>query len=257
MNKRQRKVFTLLKTKCKAFGFNRKELEGLALGIDKNLQLEENASDEDVDAAIESAVDAAIPFLQVSQSAAQRSTQKAIQNFKDRYDIQDDDDEEEDEEGTLEEEGNQKPNHQRANRNKKQKNQGNNGNDELLNVIKTLSDEVKGLKGQITTLQGDRVKDTRRSKLKKLVENTGKFGKRVMKEFDALTFEDEDAFENYLEEVENDLEEMNQERADAGLDKLGVVPSPTKTNREKPKTEVLSDDEIISLAGGQPKPKQN
>ena len=48
MNKRQRKVFTLLRTKTKALGLNRKELESLALKIDKNLQLEEEASDEGV-----------------------------------------------------------------------------------------------------------------------------------------------------------------------------------------------------------------
>lgn len=48
MNKRQRKVFTLLRTKTKALGLNRKELESLALKIDKNLQLEEDASDEGV-----------------------------------------------------------------------------------------------------------------------------------------------------------------------------------------------------------------
>ena len=55
-----------MKTKTKALGFNRKELEGLALKIDKNLELEEDASDEDVDAAIETAVEAALPFLEVS-----------------------------------------------------------------------------------------------------------------------------------------------------------------------------------------------
>ena len=59
MNKRQRKVFTLLKTKTKALGFNRKELEGLALKIDKNLELEEDASDEDVDAAIKAVTEIA------------------------------------------------------------------------------------------------------------------------------------------------------------------------------------------------------
>lgn len=48
MNKRQRKVLTLLRTKTKALGLNRKELESLALKIDKNLQLEEDASDEGV-----------------------------------------------------------------------------------------------------------------------------------------------------------------------------------------------------------------
>lgn len=48
MDKRERKVFTLLKTKAKALGFNRKELEGLAVRITKNLSLADDASDEGV-----------------------------------------------------------------------------------------------------------------------------------------------------------------------------------------------------------------
>ena len=91
MNKRQRKVFTLLRTKTKALGLNRKELESLALKIDKNLQLEEDASDEDVDAAIDEAIDAALPFLEVSQSVAQRSIQTALQRRQAQQDEDDND----------------------------------------------------------------------------------------------------------------------------------------------------------------------
>ena len=54
----------MLRTKTKAIGLNRKELEGLAQKIDKNLQLEEDASDEEVDAAAEEAIEAALPFLE-------------------------------------------------------------------------------------------------------------------------------------------------------------------------------------------------
>ena len=91
MNKRQRKVFALLKTKTKALGFNRKELDSLALKIDKNLQLEEDAPDADVDAAIEEAIDAALPFLEVSQSVAQRSIQTALQRRQSQQGQEDDD----------------------------------------------------------------------------------------------------------------------------------------------------------------------
>lgn len=81
-----------MRTKTKAIGLNRKELESLAIKIDKNLQLEEDASDEEVDSAIEEAVEAALPFLEVSQSVAQRSIQSALQRRRDQQNGDNDDD---------------------------------------------------------------------------------------------------------------------------------------------------------------------
>lgn len=251
MNKRQRKVFTLLRTKTKALGLNRKELESLALKIDKNLQLEEDASDEDVDAAIDEAIDAALPFLEVSQSVAQRSIQTALQRRQAQQD-EDDNDEDDDPDDDGQDDGEEDRNNRQRGKGKKNRNPKHNSEDsELMKLIKEQNEAIKSLKGQIETMQGDRVHDSRRTKLKKLVENTGTFGKSVLKQFDLMTFKDDDAFDDYLDDVQKDLDELNQERANEGLKKLGEVPAGKKNkNPEDNSVDVLSDDDIIALAGG-------
>lgn len=250
MNKRQRKVFTLLRTKTKALGLNRKELESLALKIDKNLQLEEDASDEDVDAAIEEAIDAALPFLEVSQSVAQRSIQTALQRRQTQQDDDDNDDDDPDDDGQDDDEGE----HNTRQRGKSKKNRTPKHNSEdspVMKLLKDQSDAIKSLKTQIDALQGDRVHDSRRTKLKKLVENTGTFGKSILKQFDLMTFKDDEAFDDYLDDVQKDLDELNQERANEGLKKLGEVPAGKKNKSPENKSvDVLSDDDIIALAGG-------
>ena len=255
MNKRQRRVFTLLRTKTKALGLNRKELEGLALKIDKNLQLEEDASDEEVDAAIEEAIDAALPFLEVSQSVAQRSIQTALQRRQSQQDNDDDDDDNDDpdDDGQDDDEGNDRNPRQRG-KNGKKSNKHKSEESELMKLLKKQNEAIESLEGRIYTLQGDRVHETRRTKLKKLVENTGTFGKSVLKQFDLMTFKDDDAFDDFLDDVQKDLDDLNQERANEGLQKLGTTPPGGKKNPESQQTEVLSDADIIALAGGTPQP---
>ena len=254
MNKRQRKVFALLKTKTKALGFNRKELEGLALKIDKNLELEEDASDEDVDAAIETAVEAALPFLEVSQSVAQRSIQTSLQRMRAQQGNEDDDenDDDSDDDGQNDD---VEENRQRG-KSKNRKSNSSSEDSELMRLLKEQSEAIKSLKGQIDTMQGDRVHESRRTKLKKLVEDTGTFGKSVLKQFDHMTFKDDESFDDYLDEVQKDLDDLNQERANEGLKKLGDIPAGKghKSN-EKNKYDELSDDEVIALAGGKKETK--
>lgn len=257
MNERQRKVFTLLRTKTKALGLNRKELESLALEIDKNLQLEEDASDEDVNAAIDEAIGAVLPFLEVSQSVAQRSIQTALQRRQAQQD-EDDDDEDDDPDDDGQGDGEGDRNNRQRGKGKKNRNPKHNSEDsELMKLIKEQSEAIKSLKGQIETMQGDSVHDSRRTKLKKLVENTGTFGKSVLKQFDLMTFKDDDAFDDYLDDVQKDLDELNQERANAGLKKLGEVPAGKRNKSPEDKSvDVLSDDDIIALAGGTKKENQ-
>lgn len=257
MNERQRKVFTLLRTNTKALGLNRKELESLALKIDKNLQLEEDASDEDVNAAIDEAIGAVLPFLEVSQSVAQRSIQTALQRRQAQQD-EDDDDEDDDPDDDGQGDGEGDRNNRQRGKGKKNRNPKHNSEDsELMKLIKEQSEAIKSLKGQIETMQGDSVHDSRRTKLKKLVENTGTFGKSVLKQFDLMTFKDDDAFDDYLDDVQKDLDELNQERANAGLKKLGEVPAGKRNKSPEDKSvDVLSDDDIIALAGGTKKENQ-
>ena len=250
MNKRQKKVFNLLRTKTKALGLNRKELESLAQKIDKNLELAEDASDEDVDAAIEDAVDAALPFLEVSQSVAQRSIQTALQRRQAQQD-EDDDDEDDDPDDDGQDDGDEDRNTRQRGKGKKNRNNHSSEDSELVKLLKEQGDAIKALKGQIESMQGDRVHETRRTKLKKLVENTGTFGKSVLKQFDLMTFKDDDAFDDYLDDVQKDLDDLNQERANEGLKKLGNVPAGKgDKSPENNKVDVLSDEDVIALAGG-------
>lgn len=253
MNKRQRKVFTLLRTKTKAIGLNRKELEGLALKIDKNLQLEEDASDEEVDVAIEEAIDAALPFLEVSQSVAQRSIQSSLQRMRGQNGNEGDDDDEPDDDELDDGDGDFSSSQRGKNKKAHRTSKSNSDDSEVMKLLKEQNDVIKALKGQLDNLQGDRVTDARRTKLKKLVENTGTFGKSVLKNFDLMSFKDDDAFDDYLDEVQKDLDDLNQERANEGLKKLGEVPSgERKKSPENQNVDVLSDSDIIALAGGAP-----
>ena len=195
-----------MRTKTKAIGLNRKELESLAQKIDKNLELEESASDEEIDAAAEDAIEAALLFLEVSQSVAQRSIQTSLQRFRDKHGLADDD-EEDDDDDVDDTTGNSKL----RGKSKKNAQDTDQVNSEILKLIKGQNDVIKELKGQIESMQGDRVTDSRRTKLKNLVKNTGTFGKTVMKQFDLMTFKDDGAFDDYLADVQQDLDELNQE----------------------------------------------
>lgn len=255
MNKRQRRVFNLLRTKTKAIGLNRKELESLALKIDKNLELEEDASDEEVDEAAGAAIDSALPFLEVSQSVAQRSIQTTLQRMRDQQDTDGDDEDPDDDGQDDDDDDGSRSTHSNRQRGKSKNNRNARKQEDsaLMKLIKEQSEAIKSLKGQIDSLQGDRVAETRRTKLKNLIKNTGTFGKSVLKQFDLMTFKDEDAFEDYLTEVQQDLDDLNQERANEGLKKLGEVPAGEKKNPENQnQPEVMSDADIIALAGGTP-----
>lgn len=76
MNRRTKLVLELLKTKASALGFNKEELEGAASQIAGNLAVNDDASEEELNAAIEKAVAVYLPFLELSQKNANRIIQK-------------------------------------------------------------------------------------------------------------------------------------------------------------------------------------
>ena len=82
-------------------GFSREELEGIAADVANNLELDEEASDEDVNAEIEKQVNAVLPYLKIAQKTAQRT----IQSFKDSQDLDDDEVDDDDDDPA----GNKKP----------------------------------------------------------------------------------------------------------------------------------------------------
>lgn len=238
MNKRTRKVLTLLKTKAKQLGFNRNELKGIAAKIADNLDLADDASDEDEDSAIDEAVDDAMELLGYSQSAAQR----AISNFKKKHNVSDDDDDVDDDEenGDDQTQTSKKNKSAQSNgNNKSTKSKGEEANedesDDTPAWAKGLISSFEKVSERVSALEKGNVSKSRKAKLEEVLKDTGNFGKRRLKEFDRIkdTFKDEDDFNDYLDEITEDLENYNQERADEGLGKVGAPGASTPNKKEK------------------------
>lgn len=253
MNKHFKKVLSVLKTKAKQLGFSYQELKSVAAKIAGNLELEDDASDEDVNSAIEDAVDDAMDFLSVSQSAAQR----AITNYKAKHNISDDDDDDPDD-GEGDDDPANDGNGKRGKKNRQQRQNSKSDEDTDDNNsapvwAKSLTDAIKSLSDKVSSLERGKKSDERRIKLQELLKDTGKFGERKLKEFDRIadTFKNDEDFEQYFDEASEDLDSYNQERADAGLSKLGKPGAGLPGNKggedsEKPKE--LTDEELDALA---------
>lgn len=237
MNKRTRKVLTLLKTKAKQLGFNRNELKGIAAKIADNLDLADDASDEDEDSAIDEAVDDAMELLGYSQSAAQR----AISNFKKKHNVSDDDDDVDDDDDDDDDQtqpSKKNKSGQRKGNKKSTKSKDDADDDEDKDTpawAKGLISSMEKMSERVSSLEKGNVSKSRKARLEEVLKDTGNFGKRRLKEFDRIkdTFKDDDEFEEYLDEITEDLENYNQERADEGLGKVGAPGASTPNKKDK------------------------
>lgn len=185
---RKQQVLLKLKPKVKAFGFNKKELMSVAAKIADNLTSTDDASDEDVNAEIDTAIDAVLPYLQVSQSFANRVIEE---NRKKN-----------DDDGT---DGDDDPSSNTSNNRQTGSNkndpQQNKKNDDAPAWAKGLLDKVDTLTNEISVLKGEKVTTSRKSKLNELLKDSGSFGSRILKSFDRMKFKTEEEFDEFYSEV--------------------------------------------------------
>lgn len=230
---RKQQVLLRLKPKVKAFGFNKKELMSVAAKIADNLTSEDDASEEDVNAEIDKAIDAVLPYLQVSQSFANRVIEENRKKNGDDDETDDDDDDE----------SSNPTNRQPGSNKKNPKNKGK--NDDAPEWAKGMMQTIETLTGKISALEGEKLTTSRKAKLEALLKDTGTFGTRTLKSFNKMNFESDEEFEEFLSEVEEDLKAYNQERADAGLSTMGAPPA---AGGGKPKeSEVITDSQLKEL----------
>lgn len=212
----KQKVFSILKPKVSAFGFDKSEVMGIAADIANNLKLKDDATEEEIDEAIENAVESAIPFLKYGQSQANRVINEFKRSSKEQK--------EDETEGKKPEK-------------KEEKKEDNSDS------LKELTNALKAIQTKLDNLEAEKATTQRRAKLEKLLEGSGAFGKSKLRDFARMNFEKEDDFENYCEEIKADLESFNQESANEGLGKT----TPPQVAGSK-KNNVMSDDEIANLA---------
>lgn len=215
-------VLNLLRPKVKAFGFNQKELKGIAAKIANNLASAEDASDEDVNAEIETQIDAAIPYLQFAQSQANRLLEEWRKNHPE----------------ANEEEDDEEVQPSKVSKKSKPKSEEN-------EQVKQLQEAVTALTGEVANLKKEKTATSRKARLEELLKNTGTFGSRTLKSFSKMNFDSDEDFEEFFGEIQGDLEIYNQERANDGLGRLG---KPSGTGGKPKENEVLTDEEIKALA---------
>lgn len=221
----------MLKPRLKSLGFNKKELMGVAATIADNLTADEEASEEDVNAEIDKAVDAVLPILTLAQTQASR----LMDSYKKKHEIVDDDDDDDDDEPTQKDQKSQK---------RQKPTDKKDANDGVMEQLKALMGVVTKMQEDFTSFKGEKVTDLRKQKLEALLKDTGVFGARTMKNFAKMSFDNDEEFEEYYSDVEKDLKDFNQERASAGLSALGAIPgAKTKQVKEEP----FSDEEIAAL----------
>lgn len=224
----EKKIFQLLRTNktVKALGYSQKELKGVASYIANNLSSEDNTPEDEINAEIDEQIEAIIPILSFGQQQASR----ALENWKRNHATGED---------TLQDDG-QEPGQENATATghpAQQQQSSTEKNVEVPAWAQTLTDNMKALQTEISAIKGRNLTDQRRERLQALLKNTGVFGEQAMKQFARMKFADDEDFDNYVNDVEQDLKNLNQERANAGLSVLGKPTSTQQNNQsEKPYT---------------------
>lgn len=213
----QEQIYNALRPKVASLGFNKKELMGIAEALSNNLNLDENAEDEAVATAINNVVDATIPVLKIGQSQGNR--------LLDAYKA----------------EHNQNP-EPKPEPNPEPKPKEDNP---LIKQYEQMAELVKTMQSELNNLKTNNITSTRKSKLETLLKDKGVFGKQTLKAFERMSFENDEAFENYLDEVKADVEAYDKERSEAGLSTMKNHPN-TQNNTGNDK--VLTDKEIDEVA---------
>lgn len=208
------RILKLLKPKVVSLGFNEKELESAVKGI---LKLNPDLEKEDTtDEAINAILDAVIPILGVGQ---QNST-RVINEFKKKQNNPNPPKETE--------EGNPNP-------------QPENISDKLEKKLDLLMNEIAGLKGEKT-------RDSRKAQLEQVVKDAGKYGQKILKEFEERTyktFENDEEFEAYLESTKQDVLDYLQEEKDKGLSNFSSIGGSNKpVSKGEPDKETV--EEIVN-----------
>lgn len=257
------KVLEYLKPKVKAFGFKKDELEGIAADIADNLdEVEDDASDEDINAKIKPAVDAVIPSLKF----AQKQVNKAIEDYRKKQEQKANEQAQQQQQQQQQQSQQQQQNQQQQQQQEQQQQQQQPSSntpkpeekpqwvqdlidankaqmEQQKQLIETLKAEVDGMKSKSTA-------EKRRAILDEILKDTGTFGKRTIKSFEKMTFANDDEFDEFVSEVKEDLEQLNQERANAGLAKLGIPTAESKPGgkEDQPQVKTLTDAEVEELA---------
>lgn len=204
------KIFNALRTKASSFGFNRDELMSVAEQIANNQTLNDDSTDEEINAVIE----AVIPILKVGQQYAGR-----IANTKQPTD-------------TTSNGGGTPP----------VIDVNPNANDAEPAWFKAFREASE------RRLEAIERKDTlaaRKTRLSEVLKDAGNFAKSTLKAYERMSFKDDADFDEWLSEIETEVADYRQDESNSELGKNAKPNAPQKPDGANPK--VASDAQIEAL----------
>lgn len=219
-------LFALLKAKAKQYGFDKDEMGEVVDALLQNSQLTDEATEEDWNAQI----DAVLPYLGVGQkmanrlSKAQKKVEEPLKPAKKKTDGEGDEgDEDVKGKGSKADEG---------------------ADNAMMALIKAMKDEITALREETASFKADKVAESRKQRLAKIIDVESVFGKSTLSTFDRLKFDTDDDFDNYLGEVEEVAKSL---KMDANSKKLDTLGKKGDGGVKKTKDNLATDQEIDAL----------
>lgn len=221
------KLFEKLKTKVSPLGFNEEELKAVAEALSKSI---DSAEGEPTDDKIEGLISLAMPALEASQKVANRVVSKKQKEFAGKQK------EFEDKIKALTNTPTPEP---------EPKPTGSESDKGIETLTKMFKEYMDKTEQRFATLDAQNVSKTRKQQLEELLKDSGSFGARAMKEFERMSFKDDEDFTAYLADTKSDLEAYNKERAEAGLPNVPIGGSVNRVNKPN---EVITDAQVEAIA---------
>lgn len=211
-------VLQKLKTKAAKFGFNKKELNDLAEQIAETI--EDNDDEDQLNEAIDKAIDASLPLMRVMQSQANRLLASAKQKKK----ADEDEDDNDDDDNTN-----------------VSKNKGNVSEDKRFTQLEKT---ITQLTNVVNQLANGNITADREKRVKQVIDGTGAFGNQILKGFKRAKFESDEDFEEYLEDITKDVKSYKE--TDSFQGNVGpLAGGPIKKSQKK----TLTDEELDEFFG--------
>lgn len=198
------KVLQALKPRAASLGFTKEELESVVDSISGTLQ--EDATEEQINAQ----VDAVIPFLKLSQSAATRivnakkeKTQKETETSPEVKKVSDNPEAKKDEEAPA---------------------------------------WAKAMMQEIADLKGDKVIKSRQERFNETIKDLSEKQKEMIRlTFKPASYQNDDSFEEDIQKIQSLLPELVQEQSNNGLKEMGKPVKGGTTSKE------ASDEEVKQI----------
>jgi hypothetical protein len=112
--------------------------------------------------------------------------------------------------------------------------------------MKTQKEEADALKAEIASIKGEKVATTRREQYAKALEGTSEaFKAKALKDFDRMSFKDDEDFTSYLTDATEDAKVFIQEDANSGLG--GDRPTGGAGGIDATKAKLASDKELDAV----------